>query len=463
MKQILIFDAGGRHLKQISTHLKKHYSVYGFRAIEDVRVHLENSTPDIAILCMSQDLKQKHLKIFKDLSPVIGVVGKEMPGTVKKALSAGITDFLIAPCRPFELKLSIDSALRSKTRIEKLQKEKERLQAINETTFLVSSTLDLQEMLYTIVRKIAEIVPVVRCSMIRIDREENTADVVATSENPKIKNIKLDLDKYPEIKEAILTKHAIVVNDIKTDPIMMDVRDIISPLGIKSIIVLPIFYRDTAIGTLFLRTSRSRRSFTLDEIRFCSTVTNACANAIYNAFLYERLEYEKTSLGKLAITDFLTGLYNVRYFYHRIEEEFTRAQRYKFPLTCLMIDIDFFKRINDTYSHRVGDQVLKEFAQVLKKNVRSGDLLARYGGEEFIILLPNTAKIGSITASEKLRLCIKDHKFKSLRGKEAITVSIGIASFPHERINTSDDLITCADTALLEAKTKGRNQVIFFT
>ncbi|MBI5050659.1 MAG: GGDEF domain-containing protein, partial [Nitrospirae bacterium] len=132
-------------------------------------------------------------------------------------------------------------------------------------------------------------------------------------------------------------------------------------------------------------------------------------------------------------------------------------------LTCLMLDIDFFKRINDTYSHRVGDMVLKEFSNVLKKNIRKGDILARYGGEEFIILLPNTPKAGSISAAQKLRRCIKDHKFKSLKGMESITVSIGIASYPHERINSSDELITCADNALLDAKNKGRNQAVIYS
>ena len=127
-----------------------------------------------------------------------------------------------------------------------------------------------------------------------------------------------------------------------------------------------------------------------------------------------------------------------------------------------MVDIDLFKRINDAYGHKTGDHVLKEFAQLLKKNIRKSDIIARYGGEEFIIILPNTSKKGSVSESERLSLCIKKHKFKSLKGKHPITVSIGAVTYPHKDINTSDELITCSDTALFKAKNMGRSKVVVY-
>ncbi len=195
---------------------------------------------------------------------------------------------------------------------------------------------------------------------------------------------------------------------------------------------------------------------------FCNTIANTSANALHSAFLYEKSVSEKMHLGKLAITDFLTGLYNTRYLYHRLEEEFSRVRRYNIPLTCLMMDIDLFKRINDTYGHKTGDQVLKEFAQLLKKNIRKSDILARYGGEEFIILLPNTSKKGSLSEAERLSRSIKKHKFKALKGKHAISVSIGAVTYPHKKIKVGDDLITLADTALFKAKSKGRGSVVVY-
>ena len=196
---------------------------------------------------------------------------------------------------------------------------------------------------------------------------------------------------------------------------------------------------------------------------FCRTVANTSANALYNAFLYEKSENEKARLGKLAITDFLTELYNTRYLYHRLDEEVSRARRYNMPISCLMMDIDLFKRINDTYGHKAGDRVLKEFSHLLKSNVRKTDILARYGGEEFIILLPNTSIEGSVTEAERLSLCIRRHQFKSLGSKRAVTVSIGVATLPHKDIAASDDLITCADTALFKAKKAGRGKVIVYS
>jgi diguanylate cyclase (GGDEF)-like protein len=243
---------------------------------------------------------------------------------------------------------------------------------------------------------------------------------------------------------------------------MKPVRDIIAPLGIKTILVIPIIFEQKVIGTLFLRTSK-KRHFSSREIRLLNAITDVSANTLYHAYLFAQAEDEKTQLKKLAITDFFTGIFNVRYFYHRLIEEFSRSERYGLPISCLMIDIDFFKKINDTYGHKIGDLVLKEFALQLKRRSRKSDLLARYGGEEFIMMLPQTAGQGAVAEAERLRQMIRSLKFKSLKGKIGITVSIGVATFPHENITNHDKLISAADDALYEAKHGGRDRVVVFT
>ncbi|MEK7332426.1 MAG: GGDEF domain-containing protein, partial [Nitrospirota bacterium] len=107
--------------------------------------------------------------------------------------------------------------------------------------------------------------------------------------------------------------------------------------------------------------------------------------------------------------------------------------------------------VNDTYGHRVGDMVLREFAQFVKKHTRKSDVFARYGGEEFIMLLTQTSDKGAIAEAERLRYVIKEHRFKSLKNKKGITASIGVVSYPHKKIKTQDDLITFADNALFTA------------
>jgi diguanylate cyclase (GGDEF)-like protein len=172
------------------------------------------------------------------------------------------------------------------------------------------------------------------------------------------------------------------------------------------------------------------------------------------------MEDEKSRLEKVAVTDYLTGIYNIRYFYHRIIEEFSRSERYNLPIGCLMLDIDFFKKINDSYGHKTGDLVLKEFAQQLRRHTRKSDVLARYGGEEFVIMLPQTPVQGAIAEAERLRNAIKKHKFKSLKNQSGITVSIGVSVYPNARIKTHDDLISAADDALYEAKKSGRDRSV---
>lgn len=342
-----------------------------------------------------------------------------------------------------------------------LKEDIRNLQIINDFTRLISSSLDSKEVLYMIVKKIAEIMPVTRCSIIRIDWLHKYAYVVASFESPDLTAIKLSLSKYPEIEEALISRKPVIIKDIMSDPLMKTVRDIVSPLGIRSILVMPVIFEEKVIGTLFLRTSRAGHEFAEHEIQLLKTISDASANTLHNAFLFSQVEDEKTRLEKLAITDYLTGIYNIRYFYHRIIEEFSRSERYTLSISCLMIDIDFFKKINDSYGHKTGDAVLKEFAQLLKRHVRKSDVLARYGGEEFIVMLPQTTVDGAVAEAERIRSAIKTHKFKSLKNR--ISVSIGISTFPNSKITTHDELISTSDDALYEAKKNGRDRVVVYT
>lgn len=401
-----------------------------------------------------------------DLSPldgsVIATIPKNHKAEIHRSGRQGIDTYLISPFYEEDLEVKIESVMKRRETLDHLKKETATLQAIIELTYLVSSTLDPQEILYLIVKKISELIPVTRCSIIRVDGKIRYARVVSTFEDPKLRNIRLDLNKYPEIKKALTSKKPVIIKDVKSDPLMTRVRKIIFPLGISSIIVIPIVFHEEVIGTLFLRTSRSRSAFSEQEITLCSAIANVSANSLYNAFLFEKVEDEKARLEKLAITDFLTGVYNIRYFYHRLTEEFSRSERYGLSLSCLMLDIDHFKDINDKYGHRIGDLVLREFAQLLRRHTRKSDVLARYGGEEFIMLLAQTSAEGAMLKAEALRNYVETSTFRGLHQGRCPTVSIGVASFPNPSVKNKEDLITFADNALYAAKTAGRNQVVSF-
>ncbi len=163
-------------------------------------------------------------------------------------------------------------------------------------------------------------------------------------------------------------------------------------------------------------------------------------------------------LERLAVTDELTGLNNYRYFSDRLSYEFRRAQRYGVQLSCIMLDLDYFKSINDTYGHRTGDKVLQALAEMYRQSTREVDIVARYGGEEFVVLLPNTGREGARACAEKMRRAIGDKPISVGAVKVHISASLG-ASTIAEGMKDEEELLRQADTALLIAKQRGRNRV----
>jgi diguanylate cyclase (GGDEF)-like protein len=159
----------------------------------------------------------------------------------------------------------------------------------------------------------------------------------------------------------------------------------------------------------------------------------------------------------LAITDPLTEISNRRHFWNVLETEFNRSIRFKRPISCLMIDVDHFKKINDQYGHRVGDIVLKEIARIFTNCLRKVDVVARWGGEEFVVMLPETDQTNATNAATRMLLAISEHQFPEIQ--TGITVSIGIASTPASSLDTAEKLIEASDVALYDAKSKGRNRV----
>jgi len=164
-----------------------------------------------------------------------------------------------------------------------------------------------------------------------------------------------------------------------------------------------------------------------------------------------RIKNRQDELRAMSITDALTGLPNRRYLMDRLEEEVARAKRYEYSLSCLMLDIDYFKLVNDRFGHQTGDAVLKELANLLKENVRMVDIVARYGGEEFIIILPETILEGARVLAERIRRSVEQHSFAGALNLN-VTISIGYSVLkPHYPFGGLE-LINRSDTALYKAK-----------
>jgi diguanylate cyclase (GGDEF)-like protein len=167
-------------------------------------------------------------------------------------------------------------------------------------------------------------------------------------------------------------------------------------------------------------------------------------------------------LRHMSQTDSLTGLDNRRYLEERIDEMFEHARRLNEPFACVMCDLDRFKSVNDSHGHQAGDAVLKQFARILRDEVREIDRVGRYGGEEFMLLLPGTVLDAAVTFAERVRKEVEGHTFTFDGTQICRTASFGVSAWPHPRVGNCDALVRAADDALYVAKEMGRNRVIRF-
>lgn len=190
-----------------------------------------------------------------------------------------------------------------------------------------------------------------------------------------------------------------------------------------------------------------------------SILTARFKNMLHIKKLQDLLKEQTRMLEQMAATDPLTNLANIRTFKHSLKDEFERAQRYEHDLSILMVDLDFFKKINDTYGHPCGDSVLKQSAGIMLDIMRKVDIVARYGGEEFAVVMPYTDLAGAVKAAERLRAAIEANHFDGLPEAGSATVSIGVASLSEDDETEMDGLVKMADEALYAAKQNGRNRV----
>lgn len=197
---------------------------------------------------------------------------------------------------------------------------------------------------------------------------------------------------------------------------------------------------------------------TRDEVKGDS-LNRAIRRAIQRKKLENDIRESVAKLEKMAIRDGLTGLYNHRHFREEITNEYKKAKRHLQSLSCIMLDLDHFKSVNDNFGHQFGDFVITRSADILKMIVRDTDFVARYGGEEFFIILPNTDLKGAYILAERIRVAFANNVFKKGRASKNVTVSIGISSVSDDNVLTDEDLITNADNALYRAKWRGRNNV----
>lgn len=231
---------------------------------------------------------------------------------------------------------------------------------------------------------------------------------------------------------------------------------------LRSVALLPLVRYGHLIGSLNLGSEQETRYLDGAATDFLQRLATVVAICLENATNHERLK-------RVGLTDSLTGVNNRRFFDQRLLEEVGRARRTQEPLTCLFMDVDHFKRVNDDHGHQTGDQVLRVVAGLIREQLRASDVLGRYGGEEFVALLVNAPGEAAMEIAERIRAIIEAYPFVTLDQKSlAATISIGVATLLDSDVEANleilaNDLVDRADQGVYTAKRQGRNQVVFST
>ncbi len=328
---------------------------------------------------------------------------------------------------------------------QQLDRKLQDLVLLQETSLILSSSLELNRIVQLLVDSARRITEFENCYVSICDHERQYRTVVFAE---GVVNTQLG-ERVPFDRGLVgwvaVNRQGVLVPDRRLDA---RVHSSYNDSPINSLMVVPLVANDRTVGVLTLG-SVHYAHFTDDHLRLFQILGVQAGLAIENAGLYEQTRQS-------AITDGLTGLYNYRYFRSRFSEEMRRADRNHSHASLLMIDVDSFKRINDTHGHPQGDSVLRELAQILKSSLRAVDIVCRTGGEEFSIILPDTGHGGAEHVARTLVEKVANHTFQGdLAAGERVTISVGLATYPDE---SEEDLIRLADSRMYLAKTAGGNR-----
>ncbi len=224
--------------------------------------------------------------------------------------------------------------------------------------------------------------------------------------------------------------------------------------SLKSHLTLPLVIEGEIIGCISINSDQANM-YNVPRLQFFSVFGYQMAASLKHIQRFSTVKKE-------AIYDTLTNLFNRRYFEERLSAETQKAFEGESNLSMIMVDIDHFKKVNDTFGHDGGDKVLREIASLLKNSVRKHDTVARYGGEEFVLLLPGAPLDPTNMVAERIRRSVENTSFDMGQTQIHITISLGISNFPMHRMKSKEELVKMADLALYEAKRGGRNRVCIF-
>lgn len=332
-------------------------------------------------------------------------------------------------------------------RTSELEKSQAHLEMIYENTRILASILEPDSVVKEVMRIMGSILQYKAYSVIFKDKWGNfyyRARFQAGQNNFHLKAI--DISRMELVRRVAEMGETITVKDISS---RKDVRPL--DKNSRSLMIVPLTSHAHTNGLLTAESDEIDH-FGERDLQMLSVVARSAALALENSELHKKTE-------ELTIIDELTETYNYRYFVQKLQEEKRRASRYDLPLSLIMVDIDWFKKLNDTYGHEIGNFVLRRLSGIIQRCIRDVDIFARYGGEEFAIILPQTHREEAAVIGERIREQVEKEIFEARQyGKLKVTVSVGVSSFP-ENGKSQEELVSVADQALYQAKGEGKNAV----
>ncbi|HZW04368.1 MAG TPA: diguanylate cyclase [Anaerolineaceae bacterium] len=327
------------------------------------------------------------------------------------------------------------------------------LDALHSATSALLSTLDLNVLLSEILDAAQSAISSAERGILHlVEPETGNLEIRATLnyKDPRIARITHpNGTDYPSV--VVRNRKPLLIHDALTNSEAAQNLQVNQTGNFRSLIIAPLYYGENVIGTLSLTAARPF-AFTKEDLRLLVSFATTTSAAIQNAMLHAKVQ-------TMAITDPLTEQYNRRGFFDLAQREMERYSRYHYPLAAIMLDIDRFKEVNDTYGHRTGDRVLRALAERINENIRQVDILGRYGGEEFAILLPETELFKACEIAERIRAAVANSPIiETEHGPVSVSISIGVTRAT-KATTTLTELLEYADKALYMAKENGRNRV----
>jgi diguanylate cyclase (GGDEF)-like protein len=330
----------------------------------------------------------------------------------------------------------------------------EQLAAFNDIAKALTSTLEVREVLEVVMQKVSELLRPRNWSLLLEDERTGSLyfEIAVGEGADRLKT--LTVLPGEGIAGAVFSSGtARCVDEVHHDPKFTRRFDDASRFVTRSVLAVPLMVRGRALGVIELVNGAGDPPFTDDDLRVVTGIADFAAIAIDNARNFRRIQ-------ELTLTDEHTGLYNMRHLRALLQTEVERAKRFKHPLSLLFIDLDHFKRVNDTHGHLVGSAVLKEVGELLSRCVRQIDSAFRYGGDEFAVLLVETDVDSSRVVGERIVERFREHVFQKERGLALkVTCSVGLATFP-DHAQGAMELLQAADREMYRVKSTGRNGLL---